>query len=237
MRLGSGSVFKTARGRRNGKKAVKLFCLLLFFFALVILYFYLIKNFVPQLGRVAENNAKVIAINASNNAVFEVFDELDTAYTDLFSFTKNEEGRVLAMTSDMINVNRIKSTVAVRVQEKISSIDETELKIPLGTLMGSNVLAGAGPKIGFKLMPVGAAVVDIVSEFSEAGINQTRLVITLKINTDIALLMPGYRRIAKVCCDVPVIDTVIVGEIPSSYVNVDRDGYDFEDDVLQLAEN
>ena len=48
--------------------------------------------------------------------------------------------------------------------------------------------------------------------------------------------MPAMNKKSTVETTVPIIQTVIVGDIPESYTNVDRDGYQFEDDVLQLAE-
>lgn len=236
MRLGDGSVLGTMRGRRVGRKFSVALLIVLLTFVFAFCAFYSLEEVIPTLSRIAENRAKVLASLTANRAVTEIFEEINFSYSDLISFDKNEEGKIVSLTSDMINVNRIKSAVAINVQEKISAIDKSELEIPLGALLGSDVFAGVGPQICFELMPVGAAIVDIISEFTDSGINQTHLTISLKVNTDIALLMPGYRRLTKVSCDVPVIDTVIVGDVPSSYVNVDREGYEFEDDVLQLAE-
>ena len=236
MRLGEKSIFGSARGRRAGRKFSGVLVILLFVSIFVFSALYSLNTLVPTLLRIAENEAKIIGTQTANKAAAEVFDSLKFEYTDLFSFEKTESGKIVALKSDMINVNRIKSAVAMNVQGKISEIKTEELEIPLGALMGSDVFAGVGPFVSFELMPVGAAIVDVISEFADSGINQTHLTISLKVNTDIALLMPGIRRMTKVSCDVPVIDTVIVGDVPSSYVNVDREGYEFEDDVLQLAE-
>ena len=237
MRLGDMSLFGTMRARKAGRKMSRAFVVLFLTFVFAFSFIYVLKTIVPTFTRIAENEAKVIATFTTNRAVEEIFENIDLSYTDLFTLEKNDDGKVIAMTSDMINVNRIKSKVAIRVLEKLSEKDMAKMSVPLGTLLGSDVFAGTGPIIDFELMPVGASIVDVFSEFTDSGINQTHLKVFLKVNTDIALLMPGFRRMTKVSSEVPVIDTVIVGDVPSSYVNVDREGYEFEDDVLQLAED
>lgn len=236
MRLGDSGVFGSMRGRRAGRKMGIFLVIILIFVAILTVVIAVGRFFAPIIFQVAENEAKRIAIVTSDRAILEIFNKLDISYDDLFTLEKNDEGKIISLSSDMINVNRVKSEVALCVQERISNIKSTELNLPLGTILGSNLFAGFGPYISFEMMPVGVSVVDIVSEFTDSGINQTHLSISLKVNTDIMLLMPGMRRLSKISCDVPVIDTVILGDVPSSYVNVDREGYEFEDDVLQLAE-
>ena len=85
-------------------------------------------------------------------------------------------------------------------------------------------------------MPYGTAETNIITDFSESGINQTKLDVSISVKADLSILIPTIRKKSTVETTVPILQTVIVGSVPNSYTHVDRDGYAFEDDVLQLAE-
>lgn len=73
---------------------------------------------------------------------------------------------------------------------------------------------------------------DIDSEFSSVGINQTLHRIYLNLNCSIGILTP-FKSISKtVSSKVLLTETVIVGEVPSTYYNYDNLGFK---DVLKTV--
>ena len=117
-------------------------------------------------------------------------------------------------------MNRIAVTAALRAQEKLEAENVTMLSIPLGDILSSRFFTGQGPAILFRTQPLGSVDTSFASEFSEAGINQTRHRIYLRLRADMRMLAAGMRQTAIVETEVLISDAIIVGEVPQTYANV-----------------
>lgn len=80
-----------------------------------------------------------------------------------------------------------------------------------------------------KVVPVGSVSSEFVTEFRTAGINQTRHKVYIRIRANMRIVIPTGAREVEVVAQVPVAETVIVGQVPQSYVNVDS-----TEDMLNL---
>ena len=63
---------------------------------------------------------------------------------------------------------------------------------------------------------------DIVSSFDSVGVNQTRLTINAVIQMEGKLLALGDGAEIEIKSNVPVLMTVIVGNVPNTYVDVKK---------------
>ena len=99
-------------------------------------------------------------------------------------------------------------------------IESQDFYIPMGNLSGVLWLSALGPDVRVLVRSVGDVSADYENEFSDVGINQTRHAIYLKVSVTIQLMIPG--RIIPVTAEdrVCVAETVIVGEVPSTYLNL-----------------
>lgn len=225
---------------QNGKKRLTSFmvCLSLFLFLIMITYAFFVLR--PAFARLAEARAREIAIRTINESVVSLFSEEETknktAHDDIVSFERGEDGRILAAKSSLSYVSRLKSELTLHIQNSISKIDRSRLKVPLGNLTGNDLFAGVGPDLSFQIKPFGTAECDVLTDFTEMGINQTRLTVTVKVRANMSVLMPTVRKSCQVETSVPVISTVIVGDVPQSYTNIDRDGYTYEEDAMELID-
>ena len=57
-------------------------------------------------------------------------------------------------------------------------------------------------------------------DISDAGINQTNHQINLEVIVDIDILIPWGTESAQVVSEVMIADTVIVGKVPDTYLNL-----------------
>ena len=89
-----------------------------------------------------------------------------------------------------------------------------------GNFTGNKLISGYGPDIRVKVIPVGTVTTDFKTEFISAGINQTRHRIYLEAKTQVKVVIPLTTSTKEVKAQIPICETIIVGEVPESYVNV-----------------
>ena len=66
----------------------------------------------------------------------------------------------------------------------------------------------------------GTVSVDFKTSFESAGINQTRHRIYLEAKTQVKVVIPLTTSTKEVKAQIPICETIIVGEVPESYINV-----------------
>lgn len=67
---------------------------------------------------------------------------------------------------------------------------------------------------------MGGTDVDYKTEFMSEGINQTNYKIWLTVNITVSLANPIYSKNVNMTRKIMLVDTVIKGEVPSSYLGV-----------------
>lgn len=187
------------------------------FLALVLGVFLVVeRNIKPTLLALAEARAKIVAVEAMNDAVSEEIVE-SVKYQDLISLHKDTRGRVVLMQPNTVEISRLASKVTTYIQGRLESLKSEQVEIPLGQVFGSKLLANFGPRLKVGLIPVGTVKVNLVSDFREAGINQTLHQLFLEVTATVQIVVPLVYSTTEVSTTVPLAETVIVGEVPQQY--------------------
>ncbi len=185
----------------------------------VLLFIWMDHNLRPVILSMAEARARVMAVQAMNDAVFQVM-RTGGVYSDLMDVVMDSSGRVSMMQANTARMNEMATQTVLAVQNNLENIASSGIGIPLGSATGIKLLAGSGPTIHVDVVPVGAVSTEFVSEFSSAGINQTRHRIYLQVNTTVQMVIPTGTKTAAVSAHVPVAESIIVGDVPNSFVDV-----------------
>jgi len=180
----------------------------------------------------AESKATRIATVVINETVNEKLAGDNIGYYDLYKIEKNKDGQISALVSNVIRMNQIKSEITTIIQEKISNIEVQQIGIPLGNLSNNYLLAGRGPKIPIKLIIVGIIEINFRNSFVSAGINQTKHEIVLDAKATITAILPAGRKTAEVVTTIPVAETIIVGNVPTTYTNIEGVPYIPQNNIL-----
>lgn len=176
------------------------------------------------LYEMAEVRAVQAATEVINNAVrVEVAGE-GMLYEDLIIVHKDSAGKIVLMQADTAKINKIASDTTIAVHSAILRLGEESLYIPLGQITGLYLLANRGPKIRVEIVPIGTVRVNVDDRFEQSGINQTRHSIYLVFDTDIRVVVPLKSGRASVVTQVPVAESIIVGDVPSTFVSL-GDGF------------
>ena len=188
-----------------------------------------------------ESLATTRVSNTVNRIIFEAVNEAiqngDISYERLISLEKDNEGKITAVHSNMAAFNRLQAQILDIILAKIDQVSARELSIPIGTLTGSALLAGRGPRIRVRMESVGSSTARFNNRFESAGINQTKHQIILEVEVSVAILLPGFTTATKVSTAVTVAETVIVGAVPDTYTYFSTTPDTYEEDLKDYILN
>lgn len=171
----------------------------------------------PIVEKVAAQQVHLAVVRLINEAVYDQLGS-GVAYQQLVNVSRDESGRVTLMQPDTVKITRLVTSIARDVENRLSSLSRRDVNIPLGLLTGSLLLADKGPNLVVGLVPVGSVSVDVRDEFTSAGINQTKHSIMLDIVVKVGILLPMQTSFAEICDSLPIVESVIVGPIPETYL-------------------
>ena len=173
----------------------------------------------PIIVSVTTNEARIKSIDTINKAIAEELKNNEISYADLITVERSSTGEVLAITTNMIKMNELKSIIIKDVQKELGDTSHQNVGIALGTLIGSDFLHGYGPNIPLRVTLSGNVNADFKSSFESAGINQTKHQIYMNIHTSVYSFLPWFNTTTEVDTNVPVAETIIVGQVPQVVAN------------------
>ena len=200
------------------KKLKKGIILAVIFLVIVVVCIYTLNSVSPTIVAFSEAKIKSLTTAAVNSAIFEVMLE-PISYSDLVSIEKNADGEITLIAANSMIINKLARDMAQSTEIYIEKMGEQDVKIPIGTLSGSPLLAGKGFKVTIRVLPLGSVKCQFVSEFETAGINQTRHKIYLDVVATISIVLPTSQSIVKTNTPVLVSESIIVGKVPDTYLS------------------
>lgn len=179
--------------------------------------------------RLAPAAAELLAIQVDNQAsdaisaaIAEQIAAGEIDYGAMISVEKDAQGNVTALRTNAAEVNRLKSAVLRRVDEKLEQMSVEEIAVPLGSVVLPEVFSGRGPLISARVLAVRTTDAVFRNSFLEAGINQTLHRIFIDIHVVVTILTHDGTREVPVDSAVLAAETVIVGQVPQNYFGLEE---------------
>lgn len=155
-----------------------------------------------------------------NETVHRVLSEKNYGYGDFVTLEKDGEGNITAIITDTARIDLLSSELLMEIS-KAADNGQLDVVVPLGDLLGAGVLQGRGPRIPVRVGMMTSSIVRFENDLVSTGINQSRHTLLLVARVDIDLLIPWGSMHTTVESEIPIAETVIVGRVPSTYVNVE----------------
>lgn len=198
---------------------------ILWIIALILLglyiYKYIDKNITPTVIAISEIRARSVTTQAINDTIKEKI-KRDINYNDLIFVKYDNEGKVTLMQANTILMNNIAAEVALEVQEQLKKIAKSNIKVPLSNAFDTRLINL--PSVTVQIIPQGSVAVDFATEFESSGINQTRHRIYIIVVTDIKMIVPLVSENLRITTNIPIAETIIVGDVPDQYINIPKEG-------------
>ena len=189
---------------------------------------FLERNLTRVTLALAQAEARTLAQNILGAAANAVVQD-GVPYDELMIVTTDAAGRVRLLQANTAAMNDLSARASAAAQQCFNQADGHAVQVPLGAMLGLTLLAGAGPEIDVQVLPVGSVSSRFDTEFESAGINQTRHRILLTLTAVMRLVIPTGASTIETSTQVAVAESIIIGEVPESFVDVAD-----EDDLLEL---
>lgn len=199
------------------KLGVKLIALSMIMLGLLFMVDLSLRPVIETMNTLQCHEALSVILNDAVNAELE---RCGAEYSKFVTLSTNDSGEVISIESNVSNINSLKTNIAARVQREIERISSIDIEIPIGTLLGIQMLHGKGFDVGMSVQPLGTAKTTVISEFNEAGINQTLHRIVIEIDAEVDAVIPGFSSRVPVSTSIVAAETVIVGRVPEAYTHI-----------------
>ena len=200
--------------KKKKKRILKFLCFFTAFVITVVSIYFSSDRIVVSL---AEKTFDSIISSASYHAV-DIIVEEKYRYSDLVDIKTNSSGNVGMIITDSYAVNKLAATAATKAYAYLSERIEKGVEVPLGAFTGIRLISGFGAKVRMKVISVASVKCDFISEFAQAGINQTRHSLYLNINCVVNVVTKTKTKKINDKITVLVFDNLIVGKVPNVVV-------------------
>lgn len=205
------------RWNRRGRK--RLLALTLLGLAVAFLLFMRL-SVAPLVQELAKARVANKASSIINDAVEAQLRNDNIDYDAIVFLEKDRNGAITALKTNINEINRLKTEILSVIDTMLLDLDVNDVGLPLGSLILPEFFSGTGPVLPVKVMSISTSDADFYNEFTEAGINQTSHRIDMEVRITMTILTPVGTESVTATSTVVVAETVIVGTVPGSYVDV-----------------
>ena len=199
-------------------KGKKSFVFLLVIFLFIFLFAFMYLSAMPVIESFCKSKARYIALDSTNKSIYENIDGIK--YEDLVKVERDEKNKVVSLSANTVMLTKLSTKISSDIKEKIAEIGETEVNVPITSILGIKMFGMVGPKLNLKLIPSGSVKAVFKSNFEEAGINQVRNRIYLEVITKVSFLAPFVIQAEEFKNEVNIVEAILVGDVPATYYSI-----------------
>lgn len=197
------------------KKRKKIFLFFSIFITILIIFYFIFFKFSPIFYDLSTDKVYSIVFEIINQSIYDNLENMGN--NSLIQYQYNNAGEINAVNANVVIMNQLNNEISTEIIQKLSALENIYVQIPLGSIFGMNFIAGIGPKIPIKIVPLNTFNTEYRTEFTSSGINQTRHKVYIKINCDVNVLSNISSEIQTIDIEVPIAETIIIGNVPSTY--------------------
>lgn len=184
--------------------------------AVVAVYYYL--RIAPVISTVVTERTRMQVSQAIDDMTESHL--YDVTYDDFVISRYDNEGNVTFIQINSVKVNLFARRVTSLIRSEMKTFEEQGVQIPLGTVTGIPLLSDLGPELTYNVLDLGVVDADFISEFTDAGVNQTLHRLYMKIIVNMRIVLPGYSLAFDNSSTVMICENVIVGDVPLGQIDI-----------------
>lgn len=145
--------------------------------------------------------------------------EMNFDFNEITNLSTNENGDIILLSTDTLLVNFVAKKLSLDCYDFMNATVSDGFEVPIGAFTGIKFLSGFGKKVTIKLSTTLSVSCKIIRKFEQAGINQTRQILSSVICTEIIMFAPFFKEKYYDEIEVVLCDNIIVGKIPNTYLD------------------
>lgn len=157
----------------------------------------------------------------ANQKIYEILKKSGLSYSDFILLRYDAAGGVRSASVDTVKINLFKTTLATQVLEALTAQDIT-VSVPRGNLLGLLFFSGKGGDTHVTARVAKGMHARFQNAFTTEGINQTLHAIGVSLDFSAYYLLPTGREEVSFSVDVPLGETLIVGDVPDTLTQINR---------------
>jgi len=213
---------------RGGGRFLALMMLLIVVVVFVHSFYRFDRRVIPLVLERAELHLQTEINNVINAVVRDIVAEQNITAADFLIQSEAPGGQGKPVLSvNTVLVNEICNAAAKRISLLLNNLEPELVSVPVGMALGLDSLAQMGPRFSFYIAPIGNALVNYESSFIAVGINQTHFSVWLTVESVVRIINPVHSSEIVVMRNVSLVDTIISGTVPETYLHMDVPGFMF----------
>lgn len=177
------------------------------------------SRFRDVIQELAQTQVKNTTSDLTNDAIAKQIADGVIQYDRIVYFEKDLDGRITALKTNIGEINRLKTDILNIINDEILALDTSDIGVPLGSVFLPELFSGKGITIPIRILAIRNSDASFSSSFTQAGINQTLHQLTMEVCVDVTVLVLGQTSSFNVKSEVVIAQTIIVGEVPSTFLN------------------
>ncbi len=198
--------------RKKRKFRFRILIILVAVILLIVLFEMYMK---PFQDKVMENRAKVIVEDRVSEIANSVIESSDYNYNKLLVKSVGSDDKVTSLSVDSQAVNKLQNEFSDVFQNKMDDLITSTFSVPIGDFTNLTMLSSMGPRITFTYDMTGSVSVELKSDFTSTGMNQTLHRLTMIVDAEIVFISQSYMENMNIRNEFAVAETVIVGNTPN----------------------
>jgi len=211
-----------SRTKNSKRKYIAFLMIIIVVAAFVHSYYRFDRLILPLVLEAEELRLQAEINNVINSVVHEIITNRGITAAD-FLIQNAGDGTTgkPVLSVNTVLVNEICNAAAQKISQRLNNLDTEVVSVPMGMALGIDTLAQSGPSFSFNLAPIGNALVNYESSFTAVGINQTHFAVWLTVESVVRIINPVHSAEFQVSRNVSLVDTIISGTVPGTYLNMD----------------
>ena len=211
-------VIKMALYYRRRRK--KFFFLIVFPLLLITTFLYILLQITPAFINLSEDKIYTLTFRTINEVIGKELEEIDTH--NLIDYKYDTTGKIVAVNANISIMNKLNNKISQEISHKLDNLGTVLVDLPLGSFISNSFFSGIGPQIPVQIILLNNVSTEYHTEFSSTGINQTRHRIFINVTCNIGILSSLIKNEQEVKVQIPIAETIIVGNVPTTYFDFDN---------------
>ena len=203
--------------------------LLLLALSSLAIVLYLQSMLLPQVRTLCETNLSNRLEALASREAYQILSERGYSYTDFVLLHYSDDGSVRSASVDTVKLNLLENTLALRVLEELVT-EDVDVAVPVRNLFGLLFFSGLKKEMLVTARVANGMRAKFHTVFTDAGINQTRHAIGFSLDFTATYLLPTGKEQFSFSVEIPIGETLIVGDVPESLTQINR----FAEDISEI---